>query len=753
MADVFVYAPNCEDFENIGLAGSLTPISCEATEIANGMWDLELIHPIDEMGKWSYLQNGYILVTEVPVRTLPEIDEDGMLVTSVENWTVKLGASGSARRVWNKKSGGKVISTSKNKPKPGAKVTVVAKAANRYKIKFRKGKGWIAASALENKVDVTIPATESGIEKEAPAWSIRPQRFRIYMVEKTDTEVTVLARHIFYDQAANITTYKADNPTCVAALAGLIAGRIDKPADFADDPDIVGRTNISGSRVGVNWTRVRFTEALLDPEAGLVSRWGAKLIRDDEEFCVLIDAGVDRGVTIEYGKNLIGVQLDLDYSQIVTRYIPIGQTSKGKTLELAPGTYSTDHGTIVIPAGAKWVDAPNIGDYPIPLMEVLDFGREIKAAGTSSGQIKDAREKLIDACLYTWEREQTNFPLVTLTVDFVQLGDTAEYAQYRQLENLYIFDPVRIRHPGIGIDVKAEVVEMTWDCLRDRAAKITIGNVNPATVGSKLPSWQLQGGIDGTKLKEQSIGSSAIADGAVTDQQLADEAVTGPKIANLAIGTAHIQLAAITQALIAELAVEINWASIANLSADIANIAKAQITTANIEAAHIDWAHIGTLAADVAEIARAQITTANIEAAHIDWAQIINLTAAIADIADARIGSAKIGTAQIDLGAITTALIATGAVDTAQIKDGSITDAKIVNLTASKLTAGTIDASEIEVVNLKAANITVGTINGQQIAQGAIGTQHIADGAISGSKIEFGAIAASKLNLTQHIIY
>lgn len=516
MADVFVYAPNCENFDNIGEAGSLTPISCVPTEIGNGMWDLELVHPIDEMGKWSYLQNGYIIAAEAPVRTLPEIGEDGLFVTSVENWTVKLGASGGARQVYNKASGGKVISTNSNKPKPGAKVTVVAKGTNRYKIKFRRGSGWIAIAALENKVDVTIPNTAAGIEQEAAAWSIRPQRFRIYKVEKTDNEVTVLAKHVFYDQTSNITTYKADNPTCVQALSGLIAGRVDTTSE------IVGRTNIVGTRVGVDWTRARFCEALLDPDAGLVKRWNAKLIRDDEEFCVLADAGVDRGVTIEYGKNLVGVQLGLDYSNIVTRYIPIGQQKNGKPLELAPGTYTTDHGTIVIPAGAKWVDASNIGDYQIPLVEVLDLGSEAKASGTEAAQIKDAREKMIDACLYKWEREQTNYPSVTLNVDFAQLGDTAEYAQYRQLENIFLFDKARIRHPGIDVDILAEVTEMAWDSLNDRADHITMGKVNPASIKTKLPTWQLPAAIPGTYIAPGTFGLGAVNDTFENDLNMTD---------------------------------------------------------------------------------------------------------------------------------------------------------------------------------------------------------------------------------------
>lgn len=727
MADIFVYAPDCEDFENIGEAGSLTPISCIPTEIGNGMWDLELVHPIDEMGKWSYLQNGYILVAEAPVRTLPEIGENGMFVTSVEDWNVRLSATKNQRKVWSKAKKGKVKSTTKNMPKPGSTVTVVAKGTNRYKIKFRKGSGWIAISALENGVEVTIPDTAAGIEQEVPAWNVRPQRFRIYRVEKTDSEVTVLAYHIFYDQAANITTYKADNPTCVEALNGLIAGRIDKPDDFDDDPDIVGRTNILGTRVGIDWTRARFTEALLDPETGLVPRWGARLIRDDEEFCVLVDAGIDRGVTIEYGKNLTGVQLDLDYSQIVTRYIPIGQTSKGKPLELVAGTYYTDHGTIVIPTGAKWVDTPNIGDYPIPLMGVLDLGSEVKATGTSAAQVRNAREKLIDACLNKWEDEQTNYPIVTLNVDFVQLGDTEEFAQYQQLENLYMFDSVRIRHPGINVDIKAEVIEMAWDALHDRAEHITIGNVNAKLAGSRLPSWQLPSSIPGSLVAPGTVGPGALADGAVNADALDTEQLTSQDmvewLAGAVAGVIDEQDEIHGEPIDPSTVPSVRTAVFEALTAKINQIVAGEVTT-------------DTLYAAMADIIRLRVDQAVAGTVITD-----ELRAALATISDIQVGNADISYAKIKDLVAGTAIITEGIGGQLYINRLVVTEANVVNLTVGALMIKGDDGGFYQLV----ANPdgTVGTIRVD------VEGDNIAEGTIPGGKLIENTITAREINVAE----
>lgn len=493
MADAFVYAPGCTDFDNIGLCGSLTPTSITHTEIKNGMSEIEIIHPIDEMGKWSYLKNEYIVVAEVPVRQTPEI-ADGTIVTTIERWNVRPAATKTERKLYSKSSGGKTLTTLKS----NAAVAVVAKGDTRYKIKTSKYTGWIVISALENKITETIPDDPNAIQTAVPPWSVRPQRFRIYSVEtNTDADgndyVDVLAKHVFYDHQKNVTTYTVNNPTCLEALAGLIAG-------CSATNDLIGTTNMLDRRAAIKWERVGFTDALLAPDTGLVSLWDAEIVRDDEEFVILKDAGMNRGVRIEYGKNLIGVELTIDHSEIVTRYIPVGQTSKGGVLMLTAGTYYTDHGTIVIPSGQNWVAASNDADYAIPHIETLDLKSTVKAASTSDADVKDAREALIDAVLNKFEDEQPNYPKITLKVDFVQLGDTDEFAQYKELENVYLYDWVRVWHPEIGVDILAQVTEYEWDAMLDRPNKITLGNVSPQNARGTLPMWKLPSTIPGTRL-------------------------------------------------------------------------------------------------------------------------------------------------------------------------------------------------------------------------------------------------------------
>lgn len=69
---ICVYPAACTDFSGNGL-GVVQPQSCTVTETLNGEWELTLVHPIDEYGKWTRLSEGNILRAPVPAAMTPRI--------------------------------------------------------------------------------------------------------------------------------------------------------------------------------------------------------------------------------------------------------------------------------------------------------------------------------------------------------------------------------------------------------------------------------------------------------------------------------------------------------------------------------------------------------------------------------------------------------------------------------------------------------------------------------------------------------
>ena len=62
---ICVYAPDAVDFSSNGL-GPVSPQSATVTETLNGEYELTLVHPLDETGKWQRLSEGCILRAPVP---------------------------------------------------------------------------------------------------------------------------------------------------------------------------------------------------------------------------------------------------------------------------------------------------------------------------------------------------------------------------------------------------------------------------------------------------------------------------------------------------------------------------------------------------------------------------------------------------------------------------------------------------------------------------------------------------------------
>ena len=69
---ICVYPADCTDFSTNG-NGTIEPTSALVTETLNGEYELQLVHPIDEAGKWQRLVEGCILRAPVPAATTPRV--------------------------------------------------------------------------------------------------------------------------------------------------------------------------------------------------------------------------------------------------------------------------------------------------------------------------------------------------------------------------------------------------------------------------------------------------------------------------------------------------------------------------------------------------------------------------------------------------------------------------------------------------------------------------------------------------------
>ena len=93
---------------------------------------------------------------------------------------------------------------------------------------------------------------------------------------------------------------------------------------------------------------------------------------------------------------------------------------------------------------------------------------------SSDFETEPTKEQL-NAKALQYIQSHKNAPYFSVSVEFVNLGDTEEYKQFKQFEKISLCDTVTVEHPMFGINVKAKVVKTVYDSVNERYEKIQIG--------------------------------------------------------------------------------------------------------------------------------------------------------------------------------------------------------------------------------------------------------------------------------------
>lgn len=501
MGSVYVYDAEGLDTSTTGLCGELVPVRCEHEELAGGLSTVTMQHPFDEWGKWRHLEAGNLLKCDVRCRTAPAIDENDLLITSVERWTVRTTLTSTQRRVFKSKKGSKKNGSLIMGREVFVLQQVTTGSLTRWQIKFevqrkRKKKiiytwktGWIENkdNILDTKLeDVTTPGGD--MEAVCPSVETAPQLFRINRIEKdAERGVSVTAEHVSYDLKYNVARFNYTGQLtglqCLKGGAATIGGKtvtvedgIMGSLDF--DTEVEAYTNIGSVRVAADYINVNPTAALLDPKTGFLAKYGAELIRDDWTMYFVTRAGRDNGMRIEYGKNLTGVQFEVSEEDLYTAVLPLGVNKNGSVLYLAD---NANPGSI-----SNYVLSEHAALYPFMRVKVLECDATVEK--TKKGvTLAVARARMLAEAQAQFAADnpgRIDVPEMSARVNFVELGDTVEYEKYKGLESVFLYDTVTVADAPHGIEIKAEVQETRWDVLEERMIEIVVGNVSPGSVWS-----------------------------------------------------------------------------------------------------------------------------------------------------------------------------------------------------------------------------------------------------------------------------
>ena len=519
---ICVYDQGCTDFSNNGL-GLLTPTECTVTETLNGSWEVKITQPVDDTNRWAQLYAGAIVKVPVPVRDNPAYDY------------VDTSESTITRNIFivNKKTAYTYAKTSTKASKYATLkryaevVYLETPARGWYKVCVVKGGQICYMQSKMLKYSRSQAETVSG-GKVVGARVIggvqsSEQLFRLYSVETNSDDGTVTAkgRHIFYDLMHDVISKECtlENVNFKDACETVFAARSLAESD-SFDLSVLGYGETAKTVVGGEYGWGNPTEALLDGDEGLLTQAGAVLVRDNYSICIIPDEKRSSNVSIRRGKQLSSVKVTIDMDDVVTRIIPCGKNAKDKDLFI----------------DELYVDSPYISDYPSPLVKKIDYDVKVASKDVDNVKVfktdKAAKAKLKELAQQDFENG-CDAVEYGMTVDFVPLENTAEYAAYKDLQTLFLGDTARVVDGVVGVDATVRMTGYEWDALSQRYSKVTLGEVESAertvsgssiTSGSVSGSKLIRGTVSGDVLRTASIQYAKIGTAAI--EQLAADAIT-----------------------------------------------------------------------------------------------------------------------------------------------------------------------------------------------------------------------------------
>ena len=278
------------------------------------------------------------------------------------------------------------------------------------------------------------------------------QLFRIYKREKSDDEVTVYARHIYYDNLGNyLVDVRPTNKNGQQALDIIFSG-----TKFTPHSDITTANT-------AYYVRKNIVEAIAgDDENSFINRWGGERLYDNYDVYIMRQIGSDKGVRAEFGHNLEAIEESVSDEDVVTRIIPVAYNG------------------YVLEGAEPWVDSPKIGSYAEVKGAVINFDdiklqEDCSEGETGYANLTALRAALVKACNEEYKKGIDD-PTVNYTVNMVELANTVEYAEYKQLESVEVGDTITCRHKGIKIEVKARCIRIKWNCITKENEEVELGN-------------------------------------------------------------------------------------------------------------------------------------------------------------------------------------------------------------------------------------------------------------------------------------
>ena len=279
-----------------------------------------------------------------------------------------------------------------------------------------------------------------------------PQPFRIYRITRPmNGIISIYARHVSYDLAGiPVGVFDANNAQ--SAMQGL------KNNSLVANPFLFETTMPTVANFSCQYPQP-CRNLLGGQEGSILDVYGGEYEWDEWTVHLQSRRGLDNGVRITYGKNLIDIEQDENIANMKTGIVPYWINSENGE---------------VIYSSPQIIQAP--GEFNFSSVVPVDFGDEFESQPTPE-QLADAGQQYVT-------NNKIGVPTVSIDLSFAQLEQYSLYESTEALERVRIGDTIHVFFAQLGINVSSRIVETNYDPILNRYNSVSVGSVRANIAGT-----------------------------------------------------------------------------------------------------------------------------------------------------------------------------------------------------------------------------------------------------------------------------
>lgn len=285
------------------------------------------------------------------------------------------------------------------------------------------------------------------------------QTFEIVrIVRNSDDVVKVYANHVSMSTIYSVMNpnVKVSNVDATGAL-NMWLGNIVGDNDFQVWSDITTLNSTTWTVESIKNAR----DALGGARGSILDVWGGEYEFDNRLIRLHKQMGRKAPTTIEYGRNLVSAENEIDISETYTSVFPfaIKQSDDG----------NNNH---VITLDEKVVHSEHVARYATTRILQVDFSSEFK----DNEEI--AQDKLRRLAIKYIKQNDVGVPKGEIELSYVDLASTLDYEQMSIVEEVELCDILPVYYSKLKItNSRAKVSKVVYDVLLNENQKIHVGMI------------------------------------------------------------------------------------------------------------------------------------------------------------------------------------------------------------------------------------------------------------------------------------